>query len=226
MSVIDLLRGKDLVDLIDNLEPMTDGTYRKRCELHNGGNPTSFTVFPSTNTFRCWSCDASGDIFGYIMERDGVTFAESVEILADHYNISLKSDQKYTTQKSLAEKNEYLCKTYEQKLPVVHEYLTGKRGFTEETIKQFRFGWAEKMKAMTIPLIDRYGRVVSFSYRFFNSEPKYKHGRNNDLFDKSTYWYNLINARKQIKKKGRVYLVEGHLDAASCWQQNEPALAY
>lgn len=162
------------------------------------------------------------------MERDNVTFSEAVEKLADHFNINLRSDEKYSNQKSQAEKNEALCRQYESKLDKIKDYLVDKRGFTDEIIKLYRFGWSEKNKALTIPLIDRYGRIVSFSYRFFDSDSssKYKHGFNNELFDKSSYWFNLINIRKLIKKKGKVWVVEGHLDAASGQQQEEPVLAY
>ena len=150
---------------------------------------------------------------------------QAIEILCDHYNLNLSKDETYVKQKSIAEKNEGICQRYQSKLPNVVEYLH-KRGFTDETIATYRFGWREDSSALTIPLVDRYNRIVSFTYRFFEGKDKYKHGRNNELFDKSTYWFNLVNARKLIKKKGRVWLVEGHLDAASAFQQQEPALAY
>lgn len=224
MSLIDLLKSKDLSDYIPDLQLQSDGTLRKQCELHGGKNHTSFTVFDN-NTFRCWSCDTSGDIIAYTMEKHQCSFSEAIEILCDFYNLDINKDTKYTEQKSIAERNESICRQYETKLPNIVNYLY-KRGFNDSTIKTYRFGWSDKAKALTIPLIDQYNRIISFSYRFFDGDAKYKHGRNNALFDKSTYWYNLINARKLIKKKGRVALVEGHIDSASAFQQGEPALAY
>ena len=204
----------------------TDGTYRKVCDLHsNAKNPTSFTVYPQSNTWRCWSCDTSGDILTYVMEKNQCLFSEAIEILCDHYNLNVTKDASYIKLKSIADKNENICKRYESKLSNIIDYLH-KRGFTDKTISTYRFGWREDIKALTIPLIDRYGRIVSFTYRLFNQKPKYKHGYNNELFDKSSYWFNLVNIRKLIKKKGRVWLVEGHLDAASAFQDDEPALAY
>lgn len=226
MSIVDILRSKDLVDYIEELELQTDGSYRCVCPLHSGAkNPTSFTVFPESNTWRCWSCDESGDIIGFVMAQHQCSFSEAIERLCDHYNLNVSKDQSYVKQQSIAEKNEAACKSYQAKLPTVVEYLR-KRGFTDETIATYRFGWSSKLSALTLPLVDRYGRIVSFTYRFFEGDSKYKHGRNNELFDKSTYWFNLVNARKLIKRKGRVWLVEGHLDAASAFQQGEPALAY
>lgn len=226
MSIIDIINSKDIVDYIDGLELHPDGSYRKRCSIHQGKNPTSFTVFPDTNSYHCWSCDSGGSIINYVMETEGLGFSSAVEILCDHYNINIKSDEKYTKQKSIAEKNEYQCQRYEQNLPDIQDYLMKKRGFSKDIIKLYRFGFDKKESRLIIPLIDRYGRIVSFTARYFNTEPKYKHGYNNEIFQKSTYWFNLINARKLIKKKGRVWLVEGHLDCASAQQQEEPALGY
>lgn len=224
MSIIDILRSKDLADYIPDLELQSDGSFRKPCDIHNGTNPTSFTVF-SDNTFRCWSCDASGDIISYVIEKEQVTFPEAIEKLCDHYNLDYHKDETYVKQQSIAEKNERICLQYQAKLPQIVDYLH-KRGFNDNTIATYRFGWSSKAEALAIPLIDRYGRVISFTYRFFGVEPKYKHGYNNVLFDKSKFWFNLVNVRKLIKKKGHVYLVEGHLDCASAFQQGEPALGY
>jgi DNA primase (bacterial type) len=160
------------------------------------------------------------------MERDCCTFAEAIETLCDFYNIDLQKDKVYVRQKSLAEQNEAVCRKYEKKLPVIHDYLVQKRGFSEEIIKLYRFGWSEKASALTIPLIDRYGRVSGFTYRFFDKEPKYKHTRNSELLEKRKFWFNLINARKLVKKRGRLWVVEGHLDAASGQQMGEAAIAY
>lgn len=224
MSLIDILRSKDLTDYIDGLEMQSDGTFRKDCDLHGGTNPTSFTVFPD-NSWRCWSCDSGGDIVTYTMEKHQCSFNEAIERLCDFFNLDCRKDETYITQKSIAEKNESACKIFQSKLPTIVDYLH-KRAFNDTTIETYRFGWSDKKKALTIPLINRYGQIVSFTYRFFEQTPKYKHGHNNSLFDKSKYWFNLINARKLIKKKGHVFLVEGHLDCASAFQVGEPALGY
>jgi DNA primase len=225
MSIVDLILNKDLCEYIPDLAMQSDGTYRKKCELHGGTNGTSFTVFGDTNTFVCWSCGASGNIIEFVMERDCCAFDVALNTLCDDYNIDISKDQTYVKQRSIAESNEIVCRKYEKQLPVIVEYLK-KRGFTDDYIALYRFGWSDKGKALTIPLIDRFGRIVSFSYRFFDVMPKYKHGRNNELWDKSTYWYNLVNARKLIKKNGRIWICEGHLDAASGQMMSEAVLAY
>jgi DNA primase len=225
VSVVDLLLTKDLTDYIDGLVPQSDGSSRMRCPLHGGTNPTSFTVFPDTNEFHCWSCGASGNIIEFVMQRDSCEFDVALSTLCNDFNIDLSKDATYVKQRSIADKNEEYCRRFEAKQGTVIDYLR-KRGFTDEIIALYRFGWSEKLQALTIPLYDRFGRIVSFSYRYFQGKPKYKHGRNNDLWDKGKFWFNLVNARKLIKRNSRVYLVEGHLDSASGNQMGEAVLAY
>lgn len=230
MDILDFFRSKDFVEYLSvtgvDLEPHSDGTYRGVCPLHEGAsNPTSFTVYTDTQTAICWSCGFHGDIVTFTMMKNNCTFDEAVNILAENYNINLNNDEIYVKQKSISEKNEYLCKQYQRNTGTIYDYLI-KRGFTDEIIELYGFGYDNKGKRMAIPLVNRYGRIVGFTYRYFEGDKKYKHTPNNELFDKSKYWFNLINARPLIKKKNRVWLVEGHIDAASAQQQGEPALAY
>jgi len=226
MSVIDLLRSKDLSEYIPNLELHPDGTYRKVCEFHSGAdNPTSFAVFPS-NSYFCFSCGESGDIVKYVMDRDCCTYDVAVETLCEDYGIDLDKDQTYHQQKSIADKNEQWCKSYEKNFDKCYDYLVQKRGLTDGIINLYRLGWSERSKAITIPMLDLYGRIVSFGYRYFDKSPKYKNGKNNELFTKGSYLFNANNAIKLIKKKKRLWVVEGYFDAVSGQQQEEPTVAY
>ena len=61
MNIIDVIRGKSLVEYIPDLKLQSDGTYRCACPIHGGDNPSTFVVFPD-NKFYCFSRQASGDI--------------------------------------------------------------------------------------------------------------------------------------------------------------------
>lgn len=227
MSIIDVLHSKDLVEYIPGLERQSDGTYRKTCEFHDHAtNPTSFAVFPHDNTAYCFSCGIHVDIIKYVMLRDGVSYGQAIETLCDDYGIDSGTDEIYKQQKSIAEKNEQWCQSYEKHLDKCYDYLTKKRGLTDEMIKLYRLGWSDRSKAVTIPMLNQYHQVVSFGYRYFDKMPKYKNGKNNELFTKGSYLFNIDKIPKLLRKNKRLYVVEGFFDSISCQQQGEASVAY
>lgn len=59
------------------------------CRFHQEKSP-SLTVTPARQRFKCFGCGAGGDVFGYVMARDGVGFTESVRMLAQRGGIPLE----------------------------------------------------------------------------------------------------------------------------------------
>ncbi len=53
------------------------GGWMGKCPFHNEKTP-SFHVSDTRGTFKCFGCGAWGDIFDYVMLRNGLSFAESV----------------------------------------------------------------------------------------------------------------------------------------------------
>lgn len=51
------------------------------CPFHNERTP-SFTIFPKTNTFKCFGCQESGDVITYYMKSQDVEFTEAVQELS------------------------------------------------------------------------------------------------------------------------------------------------
>ena len=59
------------------------------CPFHDEKSP-SFNVRPVQGFYRCFGCDASGDVYKFLMEIEGLTFVEAVERLAAKYGITLR----------------------------------------------------------------------------------------------------------------------------------------
>lgn len=81
----------DLVELVQGYAPLTRaGRYFKGlCPFHDEKTP-SFTVHPDTQHFKCFGCGVAGDVFTFLMDRDGVTFREAMEQLAESAGVSLE----------------------------------------------------------------------------------------------------------------------------------------
>ncbi|EAQ77940.1 DNA primase [Blastopirellula marina DSM 3645] len=62
--------------------------YLALCPWHNDTRP-SLQVNPDRQSWRCWVCGIGGDIFSFVMRREGIDFREALELLADRANISL-----------------------------------------------------------------------------------------------------------------------------------------
>jgi DNA primase len=118
---------------------------KARCPFHNEKTP-SFTLSPDRDNYYCFGCHASGDIFSFVQEFEGITFRESLEKLADKAGVVLSN----TSDKDFAEKNKLygLLETtneyFEEQLvknTKALDYLKT-RGLTDETIKEWRIGFA------------------------------------------------------------------------------------
>jgi hypothetical protein len=91
------LRVKATVDLAEfigreiELKKVGDGEWKALCPFHNEKSP-SFTVFFKNGTwgFHCFGCDASGDIFEWIMRRKGLAFPKALTLGANYAGISVE----------------------------------------------------------------------------------------------------------------------------------------
>ena len=99
--------------------------------------------------WHCFGCGKGGDIFGFVMEIEGLGFREALEHLAEKAGIQLKKiNPKIAAQKNKTlEILELATKFYETQLWKGHgkvkiiNYLK-KRGLNPKTIKEFRLGYA------------------------------------------------------------------------------------
>ena len=60
------------------------------CPFHNEKTP-SFSVNNDLGVYKCFGCQASGDIYRFLMEHVGLTFVEAVERVAKQYGQSVPS---------------------------------------------------------------------------------------------------------------------------------------
>jgi DNA primase len=120
------------------------------CPFHSEKTP-SFIVSPDKGIAYCFGCHKGGDIFRFLMEIENIDFAEALKLLAEKTGVTLeKATAKNFVKKDekavLLEIHNLATDFYAQKLWADEgreslTYLHG-RGLSNETIKQFRLGYA------------------------------------------------------------------------------------
>ncbi|CAN0339113.1 unnamed protein product [Discosporangium mesarthrocarpum] len=120
------------------------------CPFHSEKTP-SFTVSNDKAFYHCFGCGAHGDVIGYLMQAEGVSFPEAVERLAAEAGLEVpvsSPEEREQAQRraGLLDVMEAACAYYEKTLrspmgKTALAYLHG-RGLTDETIARFRLGFA------------------------------------------------------------------------------------
>jgi DNA primase len=90
-QVTQVREANDIVDVIGAyLELKPAGPRHKAlCPFHMEKTP-SFTVSRDRQMYHCFGCGKGGDVIGFVMEYEGLAFAETVEKLADRMGIRLE----------------------------------------------------------------------------------------------------------------------------------------
>ncbi len=90
-EVIDqVLKASNIVDVVEGYLPLKQAGkyYRALCPFHTEKTP-SFTVNPERQIFYCFGCGEGGDVFRFLMRREGFTFPEAVRHLAHRAGVPL-----------------------------------------------------------------------------------------------------------------------------------------
>lgn len=169
----------DIIDVISSYIKVekTGANYRALCPFHSEKKPSLF-ISPARQIWKCFGCGASGDMFGFVGQIEGVEFGDALRILAKRAGVELRKQnpQVETVRKGFYELCELATKFFEKQLHEgkigkrAKEYLL-KRGITEESIKSWRIGFAPetwdsllnflKTKGFSVGEIERAGLVLT-----------------------------------------------------------------
>jgi DNA primase len=156
MTTVDEIKNRiDILDLIsDSVKLRRSGkNYLGFCPFHDNKRTPAFVVFPDSGTWRCFGqCNEGGDIFKYVMKKEGWDFAETLRYLAEKAGVELQpqteeqkeQDEQYDRYRQLLEEavtfyQHQLLQAPEGKYAL--NYLL-QRGVTRETIETFGLGFA------------------------------------------------------------------------------------
>ncbi|MBI1301542.1 MAG: DNA primase [Alphaproteobacteria bacterium] len=125
------------------------------CPFHQEKSP-SFSVSPSKQIYKCFGCGKAGDPIQFIMDIEGVGFAEAIRHLAQKYGIEIIEDQQQVSPEAVQAFNEkeslYIALNFAKDLFVKNlqsdegksiglSYLK-ERGFTPSIIEKFDLGYS------------------------------------------------------------------------------------
>jgi len=126
------------------------GDYWACCPFHQEKSP-SFHVDDRRNRYKCFGCGASGDHFTFLCETEGLSFPEAVERLAEQAGVALPAPDPQAARREkkragLADICEIAARFFQAEFvgPRGSEArgYAQKRGLIQETLKEFRFGFA------------------------------------------------------------------------------------
>jgi DNA primase len=144
------LQVSDVVGKRVPLQRGTKGEFKACCPFHKEKSP-SFTVNDQKGFFHCFGCGAHGDVIGFVMQHDRLSFMEAIESLSAQAGLEVpkaepEDRERFERQKSLYDVVESACAFFEAELHgpggrAAREYLKG-RGLDGETVSRFRLGFA------------------------------------------------------------------------------------
>src|SRR3954453_14864194 len=121
------------------------------CPFHNEKTP-SFSIYGEHQFFKCFGCDAKGDVFNFVMMIEGITFWEALRKLADQHGIALPkqsfaSDEDTRQRAALFEMHEIALEHFRANLAApgaaqIGDYIS-RRNVTASTAQHFLLGLAD-----------------------------------------------------------------------------------
>lgn len=265
-----IISAADIVDVISDYVKLRKAgvNYKGVCPFH-GDKDASLVVSPAKNIWKCFGCGKAGNVIGFVMEHEALSFFEAAKLIASKYNITVPERELTDEEKVKAKEREALqiCLSFagesfvsklREKEPT--EYLST-RHINQEILTQYGAGYApagyswltnearqkgydlsimEKaglisskengkvydrfVDRIVFPFYSLSGQIIGFTGRALGADPqcKYLNSPETTLFHKGKTLFGIYQARQEISKTDKCYLVEGQFDVLSFVQHSLP----
>jgi DNA primase len=151
-------RVKQAADIVEVISAHTDlrragARYTGLCPFHDERTP-SFSVDAQEKLYHCFGCGVGGDVIKFVEEKDGLGFAEAVELLADRYGVEIEREQEDPRAEARRQQRRRLEQLLERVAAYYASYLweapeaakardyLAARGLSEEALREFGVGYA------------------------------------------------------------------------------------
>jgi DNA primase len=154
MGVIDEIKQKiDIAEVVGQYVQLTKSgrTLRAPCPFHSEKKP-SFFVYPEQQTWHCFgACNTGGDVFSFIMKKEGLDFGDALRLLAEKAGVTIPSQAKFEAEDKARDKilqiNQVAAQYYHnlllssQAAEKARRYLEG-RGLNDKSFTDFQLGYS------------------------------------------------------------------------------------
>jgi DNA primase len=207
-------RVRDAVDFVELVSARTElrragpARYEGLCPFHDERTP-SFGIDPTQKVYYCFGCQASGDLFTFVQETEGVDFKGALELLAERYGVELQREEEDPREAERRRRRERLLELldrttsyYERYLwesdeaARAREYLSG-RGLGEEILRGFRVGYAPSAWDRVLTMSRRGGFSEQELYATGLAQRSKENGRPYDRF-RSRIMFPLTDIRGKV----------------------------
>ena len=151
-ATIDQVRqATDIVAVIGNFVPLkrSGKNFVARCPFHREKTP-SFNVSPAKQIYKCFGCGEAGNVFGFLMKHQKMTFPQAVRSLAEQAGIRIeepdeRSNRRAASRRRLREVNRWAARVFRKWFESddgkeARQYLEDRR-ITPATARKFGLGW-------------------------------------------------------------------------------------
>lgn len=91
--IAEVKQRTDIVEVISEHASLTKAgrTFKGLCPFHSEKNP-SFFVYPEQQSWHCFgACNSGGDVFSFIMKKEGIDFGDALRFLAQKAGVTISS---------------------------------------------------------------------------------------------------------------------------------------
>lgn len=191
------------------------------CLFHNEKTPS---LQINDYFFKCYGCNAKGDLIKFIQLKDNLTFTETIEKLAKHFNCEIKSNNFGAFNSKKKKLNDEWIK-YRNDLKEIIKSNNEKSNWIKGQIKSFlplEIGYDKNYDYLVLPMTSKQGDIIGFTkrrvdYPFINkNKPKWVHSDSkNSLINECSNIFNLYGSLETIRETKELYLTEGPRDVSA-----------
>ena len=156
-TIQEIIEKVDIVEWIEQYVPLqrASGNFKGLCPFHSEKTP-SFNVTPSKQSYHCFGCGEGGNVIGFVMAYENLSFPEAARRLAERVGVTIVEEAFDPKQAARRKHREDILKLqtsaadFFQRLlfkdpgpqaQMARDYLTN-RGLSREIAQEWKLGYA------------------------------------------------------------------------------------